>query len=114
MTAGSSAAPAVVVGVVAVVAVALLVWGWRASARRAREAALRAEVVGGPVSLVGRTVVGALVIAGVQWLVLTHPAATGWARVAALGVPALFASWSLVRAVSGGGVHERRQRRGRR
>ncbi|MCP2304724.1 hypothetical protein LV79_004431 [Actinokineospora globicatena] len=103
-----------VVGLVAVIVVALLPRAWRASARRARDAALLAGVGGGSVSLVGRTVAGALLIVGVQWLVLTHPTVTGWARVAALGVPALVASWALVRALSGSTVHERRHRRGRR
>jgi hypothetical protein len=52
------------------------------------------------VSLAGRAVVLAGVIVGVQWLVIRHPHMNGWAVVAALGPPALFASYTLTRALT--------------
>jgi hypothetical protein len=67
-------------------------------------------------SLTGRVVVGAVLIAGVQWLVLTHPAVTWWMRAAVLVAPALFTSFTLVRALTVTAVDsgDRRGRGGRR
>lgn len=90
-------------------------WLWRASARRARAAADAARAGARLFSLAGRTVVGALLIAGVQWLALTHPASTWVVKAGALLVPALFASCVLVRALTVTAVDVGRDRgRGRR
>jgi hypothetical protein len=40
------------------------------------------------------------VIVAVQWLVISHPAPNGWAVLAALGLPALFSSFTLTRALT--------------
>lgn len=78
----------------------VLAWVWRAGARRAKAAANAARSGARLVSLAGRVLFTAGVIAGVQWLVLTHPSVNGWAVVAALGLPALFASYTLTRALT--------------
>jgi len=78
----------------------VLVWVWRAGARRARAAANAARSGARLLSLTGRVVVLAGVIVGVQWLVITHPAVTGRVVLAALGLPALFCSYTLVRALT--------------
>jgi hypothetical protein len=85
----------------AIVAVVLmLLWIWRASVRRARAAADAARAGARLLSLTGRVVVGASVLAGVQWMALTYPGAHWSLRVAALGLPALFASYTLTRALT--------------
>lgn len=57
-----------------------------------------------PVSLVGRVLVTALVVMGVQWLVLMHlPNVT--LRWVVLGFPALVTAYTLVRALSVVGVN---------
>ena len=78
----------------------VLAWVWRASARRARAAADAARSSARLMSLAGRVMFTAGVIVGVQWLVLTHPQVNGWAVVAVLGLPALFASHALTRALT--------------
>lgn len=87
---------------VAVGAACLLVlaWVWRASARRARAARDAARSGARLLSLTGRVVFTAGLIVAVQWLVLTHPQVSGWAVFAALGLPALFASYTLTRALT--------------
>lgn len=47
-------------------------------------------------------------LAGVQWMALTYPGAHGVVRVAALGLPALFASSTLTRALTVTTVDTRR------
>jgi hypothetical protein len=101
--------PLMLAGLVAV----LVLWvAWRLSVRRARKAAEATRRGGRLLSLTGRVLVGAALISGVQWLALTHPNASGWAKLAALMVPALFASWVLVRALTV--VSNEDQLRGRR
>ena len=90
--------PTQILGGLAVVLV--LLWVWRASARRARAAADAARAGARLVSLTGRVLVGASVLAGVQWLALTYPGAHWSVRVVALGLPALFASYTLTRALT--------------
>jgi hypothetical protein len=46
------------------------------------------------VSLTGRVLVGASVLAGVQWMVRVYPGVHWLVRVAALGLLALFASYT--------------------
>jgi len=78
----------------------VLAWVWRAGACRARAAAAAARSGARLLSLTGRVLFGAGVIVGVQWLVITHPAVNGWAVLAALGLPALFSSYTLTRALT--------------
>jgi len=97
----------------ALAALALLavsVWWSRRSVRRARAQA--AGVAGGRVrSLAGRTVVGAVVISGGQWVALAHPWSSAVVKAVALVVPALVSSWVLVRALTVTTVDDRRGRR---
>jgi hypothetical protein len=39
-------------------------------------------------------------IVGFQWIVITRPSVNGWLVLAVLGLPALFASYSLTRALT--------------
>ena len=68
-------------------------------ARRAATAAEIARVGTSPVSLLGRVLVTALVIVGVQWLVITHPGHRTLLLVV-LGFPALVTSFTLVKALT--------------
>jgi hypothetical protein len=92
----------------------VLAWVWRAGARRARAAAAAARSGARLLSLTGRVLFLAGVIVGVQWLVITHPATNGWAVLVALGLPALFASYALVRALTVTTVDVSGRRGGRR
>lgn len=88
-------------GVMAAVGVLLVVlWLWRASVRRARAAADAARASARLLSLTGRVLLGAALIAGVQWLAFTHPASSWLVKLVALGVPALFGAFTLVRALT--------------
>ena len=78
----------------------VVVWLWRASARRARAAARAARASARLMSLTGRIIFNALLIVAAQWVVMTHATANGWLRLAVLGVPALFASYTLTRALT--------------
>jgi hypothetical protein len=78
----------------------VLAWVWRAGVHRAKAAATAARSGARLLSLTGRVLFGAGVIAGVQWLVISHPATNGWAVLAALGLPALFSSFTLTRALT--------------
>jgi hypothetical protein len=98
--------PTQILGGLAVLLV--LLWVWRASARRARAAADAARTGARLLSLTGRVLVGASVLAGVQWMALTYPGAHWSVRVAALGLPALFASYTLTRALTVTTVDTRR------
>jgi hypothetical protein len=77
-----------------------LLWVWRAGARRARAAADAARAGARLLSLFGRVVFTAGLIVGVQWIVITHPAVNKWLLLAVLGLPALFASYALTRALT--------------
>lgn len=87
---------------------------WRASARRARAAADAARSGARLLSLAGRVAFTAGLIVGVQWLVITHPTGNGWVLLASLGLPALFASYTLTRALMVTTVDVSRKRGGRR
>jgi hypothetical protein len=76
----------------------VVLWAWRASARRARAAAEAARSGARLVSLAGRVLLNASFIAIVQWVVITH-GGRGWLLFAVLGVPALFAAYALTRAL---------------
>ena len=86
-----------------------LAWVWRAGARRARAAADAARSGARLLSITGRVAFTADLIVAVQWLVLTHPSVNGWAVGAALGLPALLASYTLTRALTVTTVDMRRR-----
>jgi hypothetical protein len=71
----------------------------RAGVRRARAAADIARVGTSAVSLIGRVFTTALVIVGVQRLVITHPSNPTLLWVV-LGGPALLASYTLTKALT--------------
>jgi len=73
---------------------------WRASRRRARAAADAARAGARLLSLTGRVVFTAGLIVGVQWIVLSQPHPNGWMVLAVLGLPAMFAAFALVRALT--------------
>lgn len=73
---------------------------WRTGARRARAAADAARSGARLFSLGGRVLFTAGLIVGVQWLVISHPSANRWLMLAVLGLPALFASYALTKALT--------------
>ncbi|WP_330272124.1 hypothetical protein OG205_34710 [Lentzea sp. NBC_00516] len=83
----------------AVGVVVVLLWVWRASARRAKATANAARAGARLLSLTGRVLVMAGVIVGVQWLVITHRGDTVLLLVV-LGLPALFAAYTLTKALT--------------
>lgn len=89
-----------------------LLWVWRAGARRARAAADAARAGARLLSLFGRVMFTAGLIVGVQWIVITHTAGSKWLLLAVLGVPALFASHALTRALTVTAVDTPRRRGG--
>jgi hypothetical protein len=88
--------------------VLVLLWVWRASARHTRAVTDAAGTGARSLSLTGRVLIGASVLAGVQWMALTYPGAPWLVRVAALGLPALLASYTLTRALTVTTVDTRR------
>jgi hypothetical protein len=90
----------------------VLLWIWRASARRAKAAAEAARSGARLLSLAGRVLFTAGLIVGVQWIVILHPESK-WLLLAVLGLPALFAAHTLTRALTVTTVDSPR-RRGRR
>ena len=81
--------------------------------KRAQVAAEVAQVGTSPVPLIGRVLVTALVIVGVQWLVLTHSPDTTL-RLVVLAFPALVTAYALVKALTVVQVNPSRRTRGRR
>ncbi|MEU4248953.1 hypothetical protein AB0F15_16240 [Amycolatopsis sp. NPDC026612] len=77
----------------------VLFWVWRAGSRRAKAAADAARSGARLVSLVGRVLFNAGLIVAVQWVVIAHPGSP-WLLFAVLGLPALFASYALTRAMT--------------
>jgi hypothetical protein len=92
-----SVTPVDVMAGVGVLAVLLFVW--RSGARRARAAAQAARTGARLVSLAGRVLFTAGLIVAVQWVVITHHPG-GWLLLGVLGVPAMFASYTLTRALT--------------
>lgn len=86
-------------GGIAALAVLSVVVKARAGVKRARAAAEIARVGTNPVSLAGRVLVTALVIVGVQWLVITYVDDQMWWWVA-LGAPALVTSVTVTKALT--------------
>ncbi|WIY01267.1 hypothetical protein QRX60_45785 [Amycolatopsis mongoliensis] len=77
----------------------VLFWVWRAGSRRAKAAAESARSGARLVSLAGRVLFNAGLIVAVQWVVIAHPGSP-WLLFAVLGLPALFASYALTRAMT--------------
>ncbi|WP_206794331.1 hypothetical protein [Amycolatopsis sp. MtRt-6] len=77
----------------------VLLWVWRAGSRRAKAAAEAARSGARFVSLAGRVLFNAGLIVAVQWVVIAHPG-NPWLLFAVLGLPALFASYALTRAMT--------------
>src|SRR5919198_3231032 len=86
-----------------------MVWRW--SVRRARAAADAARAGARLLSLAGRVLFTAGLIVSVQWVVIMHPD-NKWLLLAVLGLPALFASFALTRALTVTTVDTPRRRRG--
>lgn len=91
----------------------VLLYVWRASARRAKSAADAARAGARLLSLAGRVLFTAGLIVGSQWVVITHPG-NPWLLLAVLGLPDLFASYALTRALTVTTVDSPRRRGGRR
>lgn len=85
---------------------------WRWTVRRARAAAEAARAGARLLSLAGRVLLTAGLIVAVPWIVIMHPD-NKWVLLAVLGLPALFASYTLTRALTVTTVDTPR-RRGRR
>jgi hypothetical protein len=96
---------------VGVLLVLLIIWRW--SVHRARAAADAARAGARLLSLAGRVLFTAGLIVAVQWVVVTHPD-NKWLLLAVLGLPALFASYALTRALTVTTVDTSRRRGGRR
>jgi hypothetical protein len=73
---------------------------WRAGVRRAKATAKAARSSARLLSLGGRVLITAGLIVGVQWVVITYASANRWLLLAVLGLPALFASYTLTRALT--------------
>lgn len=86
-------------GLVALALITVMVKG-SARRRRAAAAAAVAEVGTSPVSLLGRVLVTAGVIVGVQWVVITYAAGGMVLLLVVLGLPALLAAYALTRALT--------------
>jgi hypothetical protein len=86
---------------------------WRWSVRRARATADAARAGARLLSLAGRVLFTAGLIVAVQWVVILHPDNT-WVLLAVLALPALFASYTLTRALTVTTVDTPRRRGGRR
>lgn len=90
-----------------------LVLVWRASAKATRRAGDAARTSVRLMSLTGRVLVTAAAIVGVQWIVIKHPGDEGL-LLGVLAVPALFASYTLTRALTVTAADMPQQKKGRR
>jgi len=88
------------IGGMVVLAVVMAVAKGAARRRRARAAAAVAELGTSPVSLLGRVLVSAGVIVGVQWLVITRYADNVTLLLMVLAVPALITAVAVVRLLT--------------
>jgi hypothetical protein len=86
---------------------------WRAGARRAKATAEAARSGARMVSLASRVLFNAGLIVAGQWAVIAHPG-NRWLLLAVLGLPALFASYSVTRALTVTTVDTSRRKGGRR
>jgi hypothetical protein len=77
----------------------LVLTAWRSARRRARAAVDAARAGTRLASLSGRVLFTTGLIVAAQWVVVTHRPGN-WLMLSALGVPALFASYTLTRALT--------------
>ena len=82
---------------------------WRVGARREKAPRARVHLV----SLAGRVLFNAALVVVVQWVVITHREGP-WLLLAVLGVPALFASYTLTKALTVTSYEPPQGRRGER
>lgn len=80
-------------------ALVIVMWVWRASVRQTRRAADVARRSARLASLAGRVLVTAGLIVGAQWIVVSYGHSLAL-LLAVLGVPALFAAYTLTRALT--------------
>jgi hypothetical protein len=106
-----SVTPTEVLAGIGVLLVLLFVWRW--SVRRARATADAARTGARLLSLASRVLFTAGLIVAVQWVVILHPD-NKWLLLAVLGLPALFASYTLTRSLTVTTVDTPRRRGGRR
>ncbi|WP_054053867.1 hypothetical protein [Alloactinosynnema sp. L-07] len=90
--------PTLLVAGVGVLVIGMLLW--RSGARKARVAADAARAGARAVSLAGRVLVLAGLIVGVEWVVITYALHNVTLVGAVLGLPALFAAYTVVKAVT--------------
>ena len=103
--------PTQVIAAIGVLLALFMFWRW--TVRRARAAADAARAGARLLSLAGRVLFTAGLIVAVQWVVIMHPD-NKWLLLAVLGLPALFASYTLTRALTVTTVDNPRRRGGRR
>lgn len=77
----------------------VVLFAWRTGSRRARAVAHAAHAGARLGSLTGRVLFNAVLIVSAQWAVITYRA-NDWVMLAVLGLPALFASYALTRALT--------------
>lgn len=105
-----SVTPTQVLAGVGVLLVVLFVW--RASARRAKAAVNAARSGARLLSLAGRVLFTAGLLVATQWVVIMHPD-NPWLLLAVIGLPDLFAAYALTRALTVTTVDSPRRRGGR-
>lgn len=81
-------------------ALVIVVWVWRSSVRQARRAADVARQSARLASLASRVLVTAGVIVSMQWVVIHYAASNVTLLLVALGLPALFAAYTVTRALT--------------
>ena len=87
-------------GGMAAFAITAMVFKARVGAKRAQAAAEIARVGTSAVSLAGRVLLTAGAIVGTQWLVITYAATNTTLLLVVLAVPALFAAYTLTKALT--------------
>lgn len=98
-------------GGIAALAVLSTIVRARSHTQRARAAAQIAEAGTSPLSLIGRVLVTALAVVGVQWFVVTHSTdPTLW--WVSLGLPALVSAYTVTRATTVTRINPSRRSRG--
>ncbi|MGH3793377.1 MAG: hypothetical protein ACRDSP_00655 [Pseudonocardiaceae bacterium] len=105
--------PELFLGGMAALGVLSVVVKAKVNARRTAVAAEITRVGTSTVSLLGRVLVTAVMIVGVQWLVITHPG-NRTLLVVVLAFPALVTSFTLVKALTVTEIRRSRSRGGRR
>lgn len=90
------------------------VFVWRTSIRAGRRAAETTRAGARLMSLTGRVGLAAAAIVGVQWIVAVFQRDNTWLLLVVLGLPALFASYTLTRALTVSAADTPRRKGGRR